>query len=497
MHRAPTNRFLLGPAIALLATACTHADVYHVDNTCASSGSGVAESCGPDGPFRSIAEAMGARLAPGGRILVRATATPYDEPRIATTAAGSAAEPITLTSLDGGRPVWSGGDDHRLVVDHGHWVFENIVFDGAGGQSDMIRVRAPGVTFRDCELRDSSGDGFSVGGAADGLTVDRCHLHDLGAGGDRHAIVTGKEKDPPDYELTGLTVTNNRFENIGGDGIQLYEESGSCRKATVTGRIEGNTFALGNREGHENAVDIKATARADDPMLVARNTITGWDGSSTLTGSKPVVIQHCAEHIHFVENFVDRGGGNGPCSPCMGVIVSASTASAERPVEGIRIVGNVFVGQKRAIHLGGGEPDNALSGVEVLHNTAYGMARTMFRIEGPVGGSFRNNLVQGKVLACSGAGDLTGVESSHNGWFGSESDRDSCAASCGDLCDATDTRGSDAGLTDPASGDFTLRPESRATGAGVDVGLPYAGKAPDLGANLRAADPARRPAPGP
>jgi hypothetical protein len=470
-------------ALALLAGAA-HAATYYVDNTCTSAGSGTSQTCNTStGPFRTIAAAMSASLAPGDTIRVRATGTPYAEATIATSKAGTAAQPITLTSYAATPPVWSGSSGERLRVEHAWWVIDNFEF-AAGGSSDVIRVRAPGVTFRNCELHGSSGDGFSVGQGADNLTIDGCHIHDMGGGGDNHGIVTGKESgDGTDYTLTGLTVINSTFNDIGGDGIQLFEESDACREATVTGRIENNVFVMGTQEGHENAIDVKTMGLASDPLVIAGNDISGWDGSTTAEGSKPVVVQHCSDHVHFIGNVVKRGSGSGSCDPCFGLVVSASTASAASPVVGVRIVGNTFVGQERAMQLGEGSSATALAGLEVYHNTAWGLGDAMFRIAGPIQGQFKNNLVQGQVLSCSSGGSLSAVVRSNNGWFGSSSEQTSCSGSCGSLCHATDTVGSSAGFVDPAAGDFNLAAGSPAIDRGANVGLPFNGAAPDLGSH--------------
>jgi hypothetical protein len=470
--------------LGLAAIGPAHGVDYHVDNSCAKAGRGIARDCDtPDGPFLTLAAAFGAALVPGDRILMHATGRPYVEPTLATPRAGAPGRPITLSGEGPARPVWTGAAGERLRVEYGEWTFERLTLDGGAARSDLVRVRAAGVTFRDCDFQNAVGDGLSVGARAHDLTVSGCRFRDLGGDGDKHAITTGREAgDPDDYAITGLAITDSEFDDIGGDGIQLYEAKDSCRKARVGGHITGNRFTLGTREGRENAIDVKTTATAADPLVIARNRISGWDGSSTATGSKPVVLQHCSDHVHFVDNRVERGAGSGTCDPCFGLVVSASTASADAPVRGVKIIGNTFVGQKRGVQLGEGSAETALVDLEVFHNTARGLRDAMFRVAGPVSGAFHNNLVHGLVLDCAAGGDLAGAAASHNGWFGSGAERRSCRDTCGDLCDPSDTTGSDPGFADGRAGDDALAPGSPAVDRGTDVGRPYAGAAPDLGA---------------
>jgi hypothetical protein len=168
------------------------------------------------------------------------------------------------------------------------------------------------------------------------------------------------------------------------------------------------------------------------------------------------------------------------------VNVSASTAAAAAPVVGVEVVGNVFVGMRDAIEIGDGSSATAHSDLKVFNNTAYRVTRAMFRVKGPVtAGKFQNNLnLDGPAMSCSTGGSLAGTTPSHNGWFGTTAHQDSCNVSCGgvDLCDATDTKGTDPLFTNPSGDNFTLQLTSAAIDKGTPVGLPFNGTVPDLGA---------------
>ncbi len=283
-------------------------------------------------------------------------------------------------------------------------------------------------------------------------------------------------------------ITNSQFTNGDQDYIQTFEDSGKCRQDTVTGRIEGNTFLYGPGQA-ENAIDIKTTALASDPLKIARNEIRGWAGSSN--NGRPVVLQHCADYVLFHDNLVDAGT-DGPCDPCICLAVSASTAGGHPPQTGVEIVGNTFVNCKYAILFGDSDSTAGDVGNVKIHNNTAAKLRSGEFIQVKtdiVSGTVRNNLWDGSgstatALDCVGAAhDITGLVADHNGWFGSSSQQSSCAMDCtGDICDATDTKGPDPAFVNWSGNDFRLRSESPAIDKGVPVGRAYSGAAPDLGA---------------
>lgn len=461
---------------------------WFVNNSCGSSGTGITQTCGATGAFRTIKEALdNPALAAGDTIRIKASGVPYNEAAVITGKSGIQGSPITVTRYDGDmtKPTWRHTTGEMILVQNPWWVFDNIDFDGNAGMDDLFSIRGANVTIRNCLIHNNIQDGISIGQGGDNLTVDNCGLYDLGADGDKHAIVTGKEGgDLTAYTLTGLTITNNYFHHIGGDSIQIFETSGACRQATVSGLIDNNRFEKFNRAGHENAIDIKSRAFANDPLIISNNTITGWDGSTTAEGNRAVVIQHCSDHMKVRGNFFRRDGpGNTgqSCSPCIALTISASTATASAPVVGIEVSGNIFVNHRDSIQVGEGSSNNAFQNLKIWNNTSVGASRSFVRIAGNVGvgSEFRNNLTYNQnVLSLTTGGALSDSVKSHNGWFGTSTQQ----SSCGQLCDPTDTTGTDPLLVNAAAGDYHLVAGSPAIDKGVDVGLPFSGAAPDLGA---------------
>ena len=472
---------------SLLALLCTggssSASTYYVNNSCSTAGNGTTPTCGSNGPFRTIAAGIAAARAAGDVVRVKYTGQDYSEASgIATAAAGTSSNPITLTCYVGDtvKPRWKRSSGTQFTISHQWWVVDSLDFWGNDVNSAMIRVNSPNVTIQHCRLHRNTGHGVSIGDGANNFKLQWCYLDSLGAGGDRHNLTTGHSgADPFAYTITGLQILNNTFRDSGGDCIQFFEdEIGTpCRSATVTGLIQYNAFIRGNRDPlTENAIDIKATALATSPMKIYNNTFYGWDGTGN--PGKTITEQHCAEYIWVEGNIFQKGNGGGTCNPCLGVQYQADNTGTGVGCRGMRIVRNTFVGFKQGMQLSG-----KIDSVYVLNNTADALIGPMIRVEGTVvKGIFRNNLSQGEVLQCAGSPNLDGVVADHNGWFGTSTDQASCAESPCNLCDPTDIVGTDPKWVNPAGLNFNLATGSTAINAGVNVGLPFIGLAPDLGA---------------
>jgi len=468
-----------------------HAATLHVDNSCPTSGDGTTTSCGPNGPFRTISQAMGnSQLTAGSTIRVRATGISYVEGTMNTPRAGTASARITVTRYvtDTGKPVWGRSSGiTMLIVDDAYWTFDNIVFSATTDSNDIVQVQAPNVAFTDCEFREG-GQAINIGDLGDNLDVDRCTF-DGNGNGTRHAITTGRLGVTSNYVLTGVRIANSTFTNGDQDYIQTFEGSGGCRLATFTGTIDRNTFTYGPGQV-ENAIDVKTTALPNDPLNITNNTITGWSGDSN--NGRPVVVQHCSDYVHFNYNTVDAGSGT--CNPCLCLIFSASTAFGQPPQTGLEVIGNTFLNCKYAMTLGeGGSPAGDISNIKILNNTA-----AKLRSDGDfinvrtnlLSGEVKNNLWDGTntsgttALDCtSGAWNITALDANYNGWFGSPTQRQSCSSDCtGDICGGNDTTGLDPMFINWTANNFRLGSGSPAIDKGTNIGLPFNGVAPDLGA---------------
>jgi hypothetical protein len=208
----------------------------------------------------------------------------------------------------------------RTVVDHiiklenaTHVTFQNILMEGAGGGVGQLNLR-PGIS---------------------NITLQNSVLRDTTQGSsDRHCIkLVGRS--------TNVRIVDNEIYNCAGDAIQVGNGTSSGESDVNEGVvIQGNdlyiTTALwSNCNGvktitgpcacAENAIDIKGTTRAADPVPESKwakirgNRMWGFQKPDSTCGGTPsshtqTVVFHYsgADNILFEDNIVfDAGGGIG------------------------------------------------------------------------------------------------------------------------------------------------------------------------------------------
>jgi hypothetical protein len=124
----------------------------------------------------------------------------------------------------------------------------------------------------------------------------------------------------------------------------------------------------------------------------------------------------------------------------------------------------------------GFDQNNNTGGLTLYNNTAYGNA-TNFALGGALAAG-EQHVLSNNVSVGAGV-SVANATQAHNSWNTGFSAAASDFASV-DVSGATADRNADGSL--PASALFRLAPGSKLIDAGVDVGLPFSGAAPDLGA---------------
>ena len=386
----------------------------------------------------SINDKMGS-LQPGDTLLVRAGT--YNE-GLSLPRNGSPGQNIVMMAYPEEQPVIAASDP-LLNANKNYWLIKGIIFDNENTDSDAIEITGHHITFRDCEFRNGQRDGIEGSKTSHNITIENCLIHDFiwEPGSDAHGIVL----DPGAHDWK---ILNSTIYNCGGDCIQLFaEDETPIADYSKNITISGNIFYTTLGEESENALDFKGV----DGCLVDGNELYGFE-------NKAWVVQKGCRNITASNNFIhdsDRG--------------AEFRGEANKSQENIRLIRNVFYNIRNFYAL----KFDDVSNVEILNNTLVNISASSFRVEeqGINGGVIRNNLMYNCESAAIKA--TFNVQSDHNGWFN---------ADAGGMQGAGDITGSDPQFTNKANAGYDLQANSPARDKGIDVGLPFVGSKPDLGA---------------
>jgi hypothetical protein len=350
--------------------------------------------------------------------------------------AGTYTEDITATQLataDARIVLGSAGDGDvsiqgQVTLDGDYWDVQDLVFQARPGARGF-RVRGNYNRLLRIELY--GGDNNGVDGGGIGNEVADSHLHDFDAGAsDAHCIVLNPGAED-------WIIRNNQIHDCSGDCIQLFADAAT--RLIKNTRIEQNhLYFSGALARTENAIDVKDA----DGLVIYANEMHGFPDN------KVVVFQKAPTNIDMQCN----------------VMYDGFTGVEFRGEDG-GIVENVLF----ARNLMHDHTDYALKfdgtvNAQVHNNTFVDIAGDGLRIElaGLDGGAVRNNL-----WLRTGTIDPGNFDADHNGFF--------------DVANVGISSPSDV-LADPLlDAAFELTTESPMIDKGVDVALPFAGTAPDLG----------------
>jgi hypothetical protein len=249
-------------------------------------------------------------------------------------------------------------------------VYENLIVDGEGASGNLVKITAPNVTLRNCEIRNAAGNG--VGVFASPVRIENCRIHHMLAGS------FGDQKDA--HGITGrwgdVVIRNCDISYTSGDSIQFDPDRASGGKVMIedcrlwTGPLPADAagFKKGERPG-ENGVDTKT--RADGPRceLVIKNChVFGWNqpaqinncAALNLKENVDAVVTHCV----FSDNEIglrvrgpgSRGGAHVTVVDCA-VYQCGTGIRAEDKIEQLQIDRLAFgVGVTKKIQFAGGKP---------------------------------------------------------------------------------------------------------------------------------------------
>lgn len=421
-------------------------------------------------PLRTITKALSV-VGPGE--IIRVQAGTYAEHVLidATVAAGTAAAPIILKGEGKPRIVPVSGPWAMVQVQRPYWTVEGFEIDGKGQRQVAVAFTGDttGSVLARSELHHGAlGSGVSTDGNARGVTIEGNHIHDFSRGSDdsHGVVITPTSRD--------ITVRGNDIHDNSGDSVQCLGPEGFSDDTPARGVLVEDNHLHDNRE---NAVDIKTC----HDVTVRGNRMHGFRNSSSSRG-EAVVVHYSAKNVVVEDNDISDAalgiavGGNRVGPPPNTVVVRRNRIHGLKLPEGsgvriengtdVRVLNNTITGTDGFALVVGHGTGGSSTNVTVRNNLFATRAGISLGSQAP-GLALESNLYTQGARFATGSFFVPALD-----WVGQtlaawkQSGRDASS------------RESDAALADADS----LTPGPVAVDQGMDVGLPYCGAAPDIGA---------------
>jgi hypothetical protein len=167
-------------------------------------------------PGESIQNAMNAAV--GGDVIVLESGTWEED--LSTEVDGAEDNPITVRAAEDATVVITASGE-VIQIDHAHWTFANIIFDGQYGLANTIDIGdgAHHLTMSQVEVRHSGRDCIDMGAPSSVLIEESQIHHCLGWNSDddeaidAHAISGGA--------VQNLVIRNTSIHTFSGDGVHF------------------------------------------------------------------------------------------------------------------------------------------------------------------------------------------------------------------------------------------------------------------------------------
>lgn len=186
----------------------------------------------------------------------------------------------------------------RLVINK-PGVYSNYLVDGRWGDHTLVKINADGVTLRNCEIRNSTGNAVTV--YAKDVLIESCKIH--------HALAGTFDQQRDAHGITGrpenLVIRNCEIGLVSGDAIQFDPGRGPWGQVLVehctlwTGPLPADAagFRRGQRPG-ENAVDTKQRRTNPRSRLTIRSCLMfGWNQPGQITNMAALNLK---DHVQVI-----------------------------------------------------------------------------------------------------------------------------------------------------------------------------------------------------
>ncbi|ADO72815.1 right-handed parallel beta-helix repeat-containing protein [Stigmatella aurantiaca] len=416
-------------------------------------------------PFKTIGKAVSV-AGPGELIRVLAGTYPERVVLDASVKAGTSGAKITLQGEGKPRITPGPGTGGLLQVSRPNWVIDGFDLDVKGEPSFAVTFEGDvrGSVLANSELHHGKGGGaVTTYGKATGATIENNHIHDFVKNKgdlDSHGVVV----QPTSVDIT---VRNNDIHDNSGDSVQCLGPEGFSTLPPAQGLVVENNHFYANRE---NAVDIKTC----HDVVVRNNRMHGFKPSATAKGDA-VVIHYSARNVLIEGNEVyDSGKGVSVGGNRVGPMPSGIVIRRNR----IHDITQQGGGEGAGIRLENSE------GTLVVNNTITRVDAAALILGHGTGGPTSNLTVENNIIdspvAVNLGGQHPGMKIGFNlypanaqfqlgtGPVGLEAFKEASGDQTSAMTDAS------------VAPDFT--PAVPAVDKGTDVGLPFCGVAPDIGA---------------
>jgi len=441
-----------------------------------------------DKPWKTPAYAF-QQLKPGDTLLIRGGTYQTYAATLTEKNSGREGMPITIKAYPGETVFLT--DDWSIKF-HGAnwWTIEGLVFDKPKSQYIQLglhtylghdrTVAAEHITIRNCEFK--NGERVAIRAQfANHILIENNYFHHIRPGvpfRTNDTNITGWETNAIDiaYKANDIVITNNRFEDIGSDGVHLGAQFYVTGAEIGAVSIFNNEFwvnrpyegILGNVS--ENAIDIK---KVNGPILISGNSIHGFrpttpEQDASGAHGDGIVIHNNARNIIIERNLFDDNTFH--------LVISQGTRGTPGGTRDIVVRNNIFKEARKSENEGGYALSiDSAANIEVYHNTFY-YNRICVAIHSATG-VFENNVVVG---GSSRVSTDSKWEADYNAWIVAD---EQCVVSC--------LRGKhDLWVGDPLlDADLRPLPDSPLINAGDKVEVPNdfngylrADGLPDLGA---------------
>ncbi|MBU8897649.1 right-handed parallel beta-helix repeat-containing protein [Corallococcus sp. M34] len=421
-------------------------------------------------PLRTISKALS---VVGAGDIIRVQSGTYAEQLLIddSVAAGTKDARITLRGEGSPHIVPVSGPWAMMQVKRPYWTIEGFDIDGKSQRQVAVAFsgNTEGTLLTGNDIHHGSfGSGVSTDGGAHGITIEKNTIHHFSRDNDdSHGIViTPTSRD--------ITVRDNDIHDNSGDSVQCLGPEGFSNDTPAQGVLIENNHLHDNRE---NATDIKTC----HDVTVRGNRMHGFRNSTTSRG-EAVVVHYSAKNV-VVEN-------NDISDTSIGVAVGGNRVGP--PPNNIRVQRNrihgVVAPEGSAIRIENG------TDVRVLNNTVTDVEGFALVVGHGTGGASTNVTARNNIFAARNAmslgGQAPGLKLDNNLYaqganFSTASFFVPGADWVGQSLTVWKQSGQDASSREGGTAladTTTLAPGPSAVDQGVDVGLPFCGAAPDLGA---------------